>query len=185
MDDSALRRFSLFAKGYPDPDICWEWTGKQDHKGYGSFWLEGKTVPAHRVSYEHFVGPIPKGMCIDHIKCDHPPCVNYDHLKPATIKENVLRGKGITANHARRTHCEECGTELTPYITRAGKYYYRRCAPCAKRKARERAAKTRLANRSGTRSAPAAPVPWEVSPMGQSLLAGTLQDQRTPVVFVS
>jgi hypothetical protein len=45
---------------------------------------------AHRWAYEHFVGPIPEGLEIDH-GCFVHACVNPGHLEPVTHQENVRR----------------------------------------------------------------------------------------------
>ena len=80
---------------------CWLWTAGKYGRGYGHFYV-GRTgthgtaeyyrqhgmKPAHRVAYELWVGPIPKGMVICH-KCDNPPCCNPDHLFPGTYVENM------------------------------------------------------------------------------------------------
>lgn len=55
--------------------------------------------------YEFFNGPVPKGLVLDHFKCDNTKCCRISHLKPVTVKENVLRGNGITAMKARQTEC--------------------------------------------------------------------------------
>ena len=70
---------------------CHVWTGPADRFGYGLIWIDGQLRAAHRVSYEHFVGPIPNGLEIDHL-CRVPACVNPKHLEPVTHQENVLRG---------------------------------------------------------------------------------------------
>lgn len=69
-------------------ETCWLWTAAIA-AGYGQFhpW-RGKQVRAHRISYEHFVGPIPDGLQIDHI-CRVKNCVNPAHLCPVTAKENM------------------------------------------------------------------------------------------------
>lgn len=86
------------------PDECWGWTAATYHNGYGSFWNGQRTMRAHRFAYERLVGPIPEGLQIDHL-CRNPACVNPGHLEPVTRRENILRGEGITAQQARKTHC--------------------------------------------------------------------------------
>ena len=85
---------------------CWEWTGYINPKtgyGEGSPSHSGKWF-AHRLSYILFVGDIPKGMTIDHI-CRNRKCVNPNHLRVLSYKENVLCGIGITANNAHKEYC--------------------------------------------------------------------------------
>lgn len=69
---------------------CWEWqAGCHPRDGYGHFWLEGRTVRAHRVSYELTKGSIPEGSILLH-SCDNPRCVNPDHLRIGTHKDNAI-----------------------------------------------------------------------------------------------
>uniref|UniRef100_UPI00351F6BF2 HNH endonuclease signature motif containing protein n=1 Tax=Mycolicibacterium fortuitum TaxID=1766 RepID=UPI00351F6BF2 len=96
----------------PAESGCIEWTGGLNGAGYGQFYVgrtsldeTGKSY-AHRWSYQHYVGPIPEGMHLDHL-CRNRKCVNPEHLEPVTLRENVLRGEGPSANHAKKTHCPQ------------------------------------------------------------------------------
>lgn len=60
-----------------DSEDCWLWTAYRNPDGYGEIGAtgSGKTLKAHRVSYEMHAGPIPSGLVIDHI-CRNQGCVN-------------------------------------------------------------------------------------------------------------
>jgi len=83
---------------------CWEWNASLTRFGYGAFYWRGQMRPAHRFAYEDIKGAIPDKLTIDHL-CRNRSCVNPDHLEAVTQRVNVLRGQGITAAEARRTHC--------------------------------------------------------------------------------
>ena len=87
-------------------DKCWLWWGALTRDGYGRTQLNGKHYFAHRLSYELFVGPIPRGMELDHL-CRTRNCLNPCHLEPVTTKQNVLRGVGVAAVNAKKTHCHK------------------------------------------------------------------------------
>ncbi len=76
---------------------CWEWRGKGPGERYGKMQVRGRTLLAHRVAYETWIGPIPEGQLIRH-RCDNPPCINPEHLEPGTVADNsrdmVERGRG-------------------------------------------------------------------------------------------
>lgn len=66
---------------------CWNWTGHKNSCGYGSITISGKSILAHRVSYQVFVEEIKEGYVICH-KCDNPSCINPDHLFQGTLQDN-------------------------------------------------------------------------------------------------
>ena len=115
----------------PNPYECWEWTGATNRDGYGILWNQGSSgyAPAHRIAYELLVGTIPNDAVIDHL-CRNRRCVNPDHLQPVSIGTNVLRGVGVTATNARKTHCKH-GHEFTPENTYVDKQGGRQCKTCS------------------------------------------------------
>lgn len=79
---------------------CWIWTASRNAEGYGTFYLDGKKLLAHRFSYEYFMDEIPQGFEICH-QCDNPSCVNPAHLFLGTHKDNMVdcSTKGRAGRH--------------------------------------------------------------------------------------
>lgn len=76
----------------PEPNSgCWIWLGNVKKNGYGSLTVGQKNYYSHRLSYEAFIGKIPKNLVLDH-KCRLRCCCNPYHLEPVTQKENFNRG---------------------------------------------------------------------------------------------
>lgn len=75
---------------------CWEWTGRITYQGYGQICVGSRTDnsrrnrQAHIVSYETFVGEVPKGLELDHT-CRNKRCINPDHLEAVTHSVNMKR----------------------------------------------------------------------------------------------
>lgn len=114
---------------------CWLWAGMVNSNDYGCIQvkIDGKwrSRQAHRIVYEALIGEIPKGLVLDHL-CRTPRCVNPDHLDPVTDKENILRGIGMGAINAKRTHCMY-GHEFNLTNTYWRKSGGRRCRTCSMR----------------------------------------------------
>ena len=96
MNAGTLKRF--WDKVEPEPTTgCWLWSASistgDSHTGggYGRLWNGERVVLAHRLSYEHFVGPVPEGLVLDHL-CETRACVNPVHLEPVSRRENMHRG---------------------------------------------------------------------------------------------
>jgi hypothetical protein len=74
---------------------CWLWKGQVT--AYGTF----RGQPAHRVSWELHQGEIARGLVVLH-GCNRKGCVNPEHLRPGTHRENMAdvkraRSKGEVA----------------------------------------------------------------------------------------
>lgn len=87
-------------------------------RGYGVLRVSGQRVPAHRLAYELFVGPIPSGLEVDHRchnvdtacaggdRCPHRRCINPAHLEPVTTGENARRSPLTqVGRNIRMTRC--------------------------------------------------------------------------------
>lgn len=104
MNDLLARLREQFETQYEVIDNdCWQWLGRTSD-GYGHFNVLGGFMLAHRFSYEFLVGSIPEGLVLDHL-CRNRACVNPAHLEPVTYQTNILRGNGLAAQNAAKTHC--------------------------------------------------------------------------------
>lgn len=130
-----------------DIDGHWIWTGQVGSSGYGQIiegGHDGATVSVHRTVWEHFRGPIPKGLELDHLdsclrlRCCHPDC-----LDPVPHAVNMAR------RTARIWRCRN-GHDYTPENTRIDKQGHRNCRRCSADRERERRRRQRAARQAAT-----------------------------------
>ena len=121
------------------PDGCWLWLGCKK-RGYGVVWVDGgrRAGIAHRVAYELLVGPIPRGLTLDHYRLNDGPrkapcskaCVNPAHLEPVTSEENARRAPLAPYNVRKNaTHCKR-GHPFDEANTRRNPDGRRSCRAC-------------------------------------------------------
>lgn len=142
------KRIDPLTRYVVDADGCWLWQGFVGTNGYGGCWTGG----AHRHFYRKYVGEIPAGLHVDHVChvpgecterfCKHRRCVNPEHLKLATPKENVLRSNSFTAHYAAATHCPEGHPYAGENLVTLRKQ--RTCRICQSRRWKEAHARERM-----------------------------------------
>jgi HNH endonuclease len=134
-----IERFT--ARYVVQPDGCWQWTGVTGGSTarYGYFTWDGRKRPAHRFAYEHFVGPIPPGLEIDH-QCGNKLCVNPQHLEAVTHAVNRERAKLLVC----RAGLHDLTDPENTHPSRRG------CYRCWKDRANERYQRKAEAMKAGT-----------------------------------
>jgi hypothetical protein len=124
----------LLRKVRVDADGCWIWTG---HTGgtrstYGYFRPTTKATDpkalVHRWAYEHWIGPIPAGMEVDHT-CRHTLCLCPDHLELVTSDENSRRARLVTCRAGRHDLTDPANVQWDKQGRRRG------CVVCHREKA--------------------------------------------------
>lgn len=126
---SKVNKRGPIPQNLPHLGPCWLWTASCDPKGYGLFYFP-PLMNAHRASFKIRHGYLPPPeIDLDH-QCNTPLCVNPDHLKPMTHRENMARHPKFPGN---RTHCargHEFNQENTyNYLGKDG-FMRRQCRIC-------------------------------------------------------
>lgn len=71
---------------------CWQWMGPKAKGGYGFITVQlgliTRTYSCYRLCYEYYKGKPPFGLVIRHL-CSNRSCINPDHLKLGSQKENM------------------------------------------------------------------------------------------------
>jgi hypothetical protein len=162
-----MERFLSKVKKYPDG--CWRWLAGKDEDGYGIFWVEGKSIRAHRWIFEQTKRRLLKHEQALH-NCDVTSCVNPDHTYAGTHLDNMRdmrkrgNGKGIRKSSAWKAkmkismlgnkngakppkHCAWCAAQLTNRYRKLCDIclvVHRKTAPLLKSKPTSEAARTKL-----------------------------------------
>ena len=137
----------------PEPNSgCWLWTGTSrgpdsNHK-YGSIGVNGRHKYAHRVSYFEFIGPFDEKLDVLH-KCDTSLCINPQHLRLGTHKENMndCKEKGRNPKYKKRLFCSnghnyDENEKKRVWIKNGNIVFDRECGLC--KKIRSKKYKTKL-----------------------------------------
>ena len=126
---SAKNTIDLILLRVHKTESCWLWLGPLVN-GYGKTDFLGRKVYVHRLLYEHLIGPIAKGLELDHL-CRIRKCCSPAHLEPVTSKENNNRGLGN--GNKEKTSCKQGHdfSEDNTYIAPSGKRCCRVCQRAA------------------------------------------------------
>lgn len=155
VDDDAIARW-LDRIDIASPRACWQWPGAVGDGGYSHAVLMKRSRKPYRMFYEHFIGPVPEGMTLNHTchdadpdcrggsYCVHRLCVNPAHL------ESVSIGNNTKSAFATRAYCRagrHLWTEENTVWIGKGSKLQRRCRECKNEKSRAR--KTEVRRREG------------------------------------
>lgn len=141
VDNSALevRFFIKVTKGTFKadhmPTACDEWTAYRTKNGYGQFRFQKTMQLAHRVAWFLKYGKWPELHLLH--ACDHPPCVNTEHLREGTDLDNAQdRMQRNRDGHRNMTECDQ-GHQFNPDNTYTDPYGWRHCKECRKELSRQ------------------------------------------------
>jgi len=119
-----------------DAGGCWLWRGRVNLGGYGRLRFLGSWQLVHRIVWWLLVKPPIEGMHLDHL-CRVRKCVNPDHLREVTPRENAHAPGSLSP--AKLNSEKSCCPEGHPYegenliLTAKG---YRACRICTREGAR-------------------------------------------------
>jgi|SRR5215831_5280649 len=122
-------------QGMPD-NTHLRWTGHVNDWGYGIVTWHGRSRKVHDVVFEHYYGPVPEGLELDHV-CRVRDCFSPWHLEIVTKRENILRAVPYRSQVLKR-FCPlgHPYDEDNTYLYQG----HRHCKECVRRRVRERRA---------------------------------------------
>ncbi len=134
MSEADLRRFYSFCVVDLETG-CWNWRGgTYGSWGYGQFCLAWISHPAHLVAYNHFVGEVPEGFELGHIRKKDKRAF-WEHVRPITHKENIAEAyspycsnghlKALFGVHTVSHECKVCSR--VRHAARRGRVVCNRC----------------------------------------------------------
>jgi hypothetical protein len=98
-------------------DECWNWTGRLDDYGYGTFAFRRRIWKAHRAAVVLLMSAEIHTPCVLH-RCDNPRCVNPAHLFFGTHTDN-MRDKMAKARGNHPIGSRNGQSKLTEEVVRA------------------------------------------------------------------
>ena len=145
LTEKVRARFEKFCELEPMSG-CVLWMSARN-RGYGLFWLAGRSSYAHRVAWLLSGQDLPVDRELDHL-CRVRCCVNPAHLRVVTQAENrhAPGSQAFAAINRRKTHCDRghtlAGKNL--YVYRNGRH----CRSCIRIRIRAYKARLREARRA-------------------------------------
>jgi hypothetical protein len=122
-------RIAAFWSHVDKTETCWIWKASLHEYGYGVFWAnrDGKyrSLRAHRFAWELLKGAITPGMQLDHV-CHNRACVNPDHLRETTNKQNHENYRGTHSTNTtgyRGVYWSSAESRYRVQVTHKGKRY--------------------------------------------------------------
>ena len=132
-DDLVRRQEQITSNVVVTDTGCWLWQGYVNVRtGYGQVTVKPdprRVVTAHVAAYEAFVGPVPKGLELDHT-CRVLRCCAPAHLEAVTHAENVRRYRAQVTTCQAGLHPLSCQVPNGPGKTT--------CGACRRKRDRER-----------------------------------------------
>lgn len=119
----------LFLSLFEKDGECLRWTGRKNRDGYGRF----SGTLTHRIAFEMFCGPIPKGMDVDH-RCFVRDCGNKEHLRLLPHAVNTGLQRQALASTCRAGHPRN---DRTIYFLNVRGRRERFCRVCNAQRVRE------------------------------------------------